>query len=344
MAREYYDGKDTYLIYAPETAYGTNGGSAPAVGSNFGRVQSVTLNMNQQLIRSKGIADGINQSSVVLGNFEVTGSVSTKPDDFTFLRFAGGRVTGAEGDTGDPFYLEEVANIGYPAGDDLSVTGEFELGNKGASVDQTKLVQGVVISRWTLSGQQGDELLCDFDFQGNTVTRGTSLETWAPLTTQTFTFNSGSVVWGASDTLDIVNFSVTCECNPVFPREAFSRFVKQPTLGTRVYNWTMTLNMHYDNTAGVRSVTELLDDFFDGTNSPQSSGIVTSNALTITINQGAANGDKVLVIQLENSHINDWSESPANEGGQVQVTINGFSLAGLTRSSEKEPLKWWTIG
>jgi len=344
MAREYYDGKDSYLIYAAETSYGANSGSAPAVTSNFGRIQNVTLNMNQQLLRSKGTGDGKNQSSVTLGNFTIGGTVSTKPDDFTFLRFAGNRRTGTLGDTGDPFYLEEVSNIGYPEAEDLGVTAEFELGNKGQSVDQTKLIQGVVINKWTLSGEQGAELMCDFDFTGKTVTRATSLETWVPLTTQTFTFNSGSLVWGASDTLDIVNFSLTCECNPVFPRESFDRFVKQPTLGTRLYNWSMTLNMHYDDTAGKRSVTELLDDFFDATNSPQTSGIVTANALTMTINQGAANGDKVLVIQLENSHINDWSESDANEGGQVQVTINGFSLAGLTRSSEKEPLSWWTIG
>lgn len=339
MGREYYDGRDNYVIYAEETSYATGG--TPAVATNFGEVQGVTLNMNQNLLRTQGIGDGLNAQHVSLGMFTVDGSINTKPVDFTFLQYGVGyRPAAGAGTTAAPYLLVENGTFGYSA--TTLNTLKIELGAKAVSNHQTKTVDGVVINSWSLTGAIGEELACSINFSGKTVARATSIETYTAVTTRPYVFNGGSVVWGASDVLSITNFSVNCALNPVNPKEIASRFNKSPTMGVRRYDWTLTCLMHFDDTASIMSTTELLNEFFQDTDTPLTSGPITGDALTITVSEGSASGDQNLVVQFEDSFITSWAENPTLEGGQVSVTVSGFSLAGLTDGATQVPLKWWT--
>ncbi len=338
MARENYDGRDAYLIYDEETSYGAGGD--PAVAKNFGRVQSVTLDMNQNLIRSQGIGEGPNAVDVSLGVFDVSGSLSSKPVDFTFLTFGVGTKTGGGASAGDPFILTENDIIGYSANQIPSIN--IELGEKAISNHQVKQITGSVFESWTLSGEIGQELLCDVRFQGQTVTRSTTIETYTAPTTRTFKFNDGGLNW-ATESLNITRFSITCVLNPVFPREVANRFRKQPTLGVRRYDWTLTMNMNYDDTASTLSTTEFISDFFQAANAPIANGPITGDAFDFTIREGTSSGDQNLLIQLENSFVTSWSENPSVEGGQISVNVSGFSLAGKDDGAgNKEPIHWWT--
>ncbi len=338
MGREYYDGRDNYVIYDEETSYGAGGD--PAITKNFGDVQSVTLNMNQNLIRTQGIGDGINQTNVSLGRFDCTGSLNTKPVDFTYLTFGVGTISGS-GTTASPYILTERGTVAY-AGDTIPSIN-VELGAKGITNNQVKQITGAIFNSWSLSGREGEEVTSTVSFIGKTVNRGTTIETYAALSERPFTFLDGSVVWGSSDVLSITAFSLNCNIQPNFPREVADRFNKQPTLGTRTYDWTMTVNMYFDDSSNIMSATELLNEFFQNTDTPLTSGALTGDALTMTIREGTSSGDQVLIIQLENNFITSWSENPSLNGGIVSINISGFALAGKDSGAGlKQPIKWYT--
>ena len=338
MVREYYNGRDNYLIYAEETAFATGG--TPAISENFGRVQSVTLNMTNNLLRTQGLGDGLNAQSVSLGTFDVTGTISTIPVDFQFLQYGVGYDSGA-GTEASHYVLIENGTYGYTSTTNKTI--KLELGAKGSSNNQEKTITGVSFDTWSLSGEIGSELKCEIGFTGKTVARNTTIETYTAPTGTPYVFNGGSVTWGASDTLSLVNFNVSCALNNAYPKEVADRFNKNAVMGVRRYDWTITVNFHFDDTAGVMSITELLNEFFQSTNSPLSSGAITGDNLIIATSEGSATGDKQLEIQFENSFINGWAENPSLDGGIVPVTINGFSLAGLTTGGSKVPIEWWDI-
>jgi hypothetical protein len=339
MGREYYDGRDNYVIYDEETSYGT--GATPAISNNFGMVQGVSFNMNQNLIRTQGLGDGLDAQNVNLGVFDVSGTIDSRPVDFTYLQYGVGYRVGA-GSTASHYRLIENGTLGY-SGTTLS-TIAIEVGAKGSGNNQEKTISGIAFNTWTLSGAIGDQLTSSVDFTGEIVTRGTTIETYAALSERPFVFNGGGITWGSSDKLSVEDFSVTCALNPVFPREVATRFVKQPSYGVRRYDWTFTMKMNFDDTASVMSTTEFLSEFFQAANTPLDNGVITGDALEIDINEGSASGDQNLLIQLENSFINDWVENPTLEGGPVSVTVNGFSLAGKDDGGGlKEPIEWWTI-
>jgi hypothetical protein len=340
MGREYYNGRDNYLIYAEETAYATGG--TPAISENMGRVQSVSLSMNQNLIRTQGLGDGINAQTVSLGVFDVTGSFSTIPIDFQFLQYGVGYdLTGQTGAEASHYQLNEDGTFGYSSTTNKTI--KLELGSKGTSNNEEKTITGVVYNSWTISGEMGTELKCEVAFTGKTVTRGTTIETYTAPSGRPYVFNSGSFKWGATNVLDLTNFSVTCALNPVYPREIGDRFNKLPVLGVRRYDWSLTFNYYKDDTASTIDPTEFLTTFFQDTNTPLTTGSITGSDMFILVSAGAVSGDKQVQIQLENSFINDWAENPTLDGGVVSISVNGFSLAGDTVSGAKVPIEWWSI-
>lgn len=333
--REYYDGKEHYLIYGAETAYQTG---SVVTTNTVGKLDGVNISMNNNLIPAQGVGEGANATAMNYGNFEVTGSLSIKPTQFHYLQFGSGTITGS-GSTANPYQLLEGDNIGY-SGTSIR-TATFEIGAKGQSNHQAMTIQGVSFNSWTLSGNQGEELTSSVDFiTSGSVTRSTTLNTVTGDGRSTFVFSSGSVSWN-NEELSCSNFSVTSNHPSNYPREVFSRFGKQPTKGVRRYNWTLTVNKHYDDASGVISGNELLTEFFGATNTPKTDGTPTGRDLLITIQDGTSSGDKVAIIQLENSFINDWAENPTLEGGVVSITVNGNSLAGKTTNGEKVPLQWY---
>jgi hypothetical protein len=334
MAREYRDGKDHYLLYGVESTYGTG---TPSTSNRFSKLQDVNLTINNNMQISQGVGEGANATSSTYGNFDVTGSITVKPTEFAFLQFGSGSLTGA-GSTADPYKLIEGDNIGYSG--TFIRTATLELGAKSISNNVVYHITGSSFNNWTISGTQGEELQATVDFTGEKVKTNTSLKTYVKDDRSTFNFTSGSVGWN-SESLSCTAFSVSQDHPSNYPREVFSRFGKQPTKSVRRYRWTLTMNKHYDNGASIISADELLNELFGGTGVPVDSGLPTGRNLIITVQDGTASSNKVLVLQFENSYINDWAENPSLEGGVVSVTVNGFSLAGLTDSGNNVAVKWF---
>lgn len=334
MAKEFYDGKDTYIIWGQESSYGVGSVSNT---QRVSKLQDVSLTMNNNFLISQGVGEGANATSANLGNFDVTGSLNTKPTEFHFLTFGSGSVSGA-GSTADPYKIISADNVGYSG--TFQRTGVFELGSKAQSNHSTQTMGGVTFNTWTVAGNQGEELTLSADFTAGSVASSTSLSSVSGDGRQTFTFTSGSVGW-SGDVVNCTAFSLTSNWASNYPREVFDRFGKQPTKGVRRYNWTLTLNKQFDNTAGFLDSQELLDEFFGASNGPASSGTVSGRELSIHVRDGTPSGSKNLLLQFENSYFNDVAQNPSLEGGLVSVTVNGFSLAGKTESGDNVAIKWW---
>jgi len=343
MAREYYDGRDHYILYAEETAFATGG--TISTSNHMGRVQSLTVDANNNLIRSQGLGEGANAQNATLGNFDCSITVNTKPVDLNIFQYAvGERAAGTAGTSGDPHEVNELDQHGYTS--TFIPTLKVEVGAKGITTNQAYTFVGVAMNSWELSGSVGEDLTATINMAAKAFSRGTSITTYVAPTDKTINFAGGSVLWDSgSDVLSLTNFSITCDFPSIYPRELFSdRLAKQPTKTVRRYDWTLTMNKHLDAGSNIMSSTELLDEFFLASNSPIDNGAITGKQLRIRIDEGSATGDRDIYIEFENSFINNWSENPTLEAGVTSITVTGFSLAGLTDSGSGEnvPLRWFT--
>lgn len=335
MARSYFDGRDVFIAYGEETDYGSGG--TPNGSNTFSKFQGMSLEMSNNKQIDQDAGTGANGSFTRLGNFDCSGSIESKPVDFTFLQYAIGERQG-DGSTGSGDYYDLVERdfIGY--GSNLTPSLALSVVHKSGSSDQDFNILGTVFTGFTLNGSIGSPLTCTLPFVGRTVTRDTSAVTYSPPSARPFVINNGSSTWN-SEVIEITQFSVSCTYVVNSPREVFDRFVKQPTRGVRRYTWTLNMNFYIDD-GSYLDATEFLSEFFGSTNSPVNAGPVTGQDLVITVNEGTSTGDQEVIIQLAESQINTWSQNPTLEGGVINVTVSGTSLQGVTESSVNVPIKW----
>jgi len=337
MAIEFYKGFDTYVIYGEETSYGA--GASPAAGNKIGKVTNVSLNMNNNMIRSQSMGDGRNATSSVAGPFDVSGTLDFDVDDFTFMQYAIGTIQGS-GTAADPYELVELDNIGYDATNIPTIALEF--GSEGDATDDVTTVSGVVLSGLTLTANAGETLKGSCDWIGKVPTASTSLESYTPSTNAPFVFQQGTVDI-SGDSFQCTSFSWTLSNNIQTYRNLGDRFIAQPTTGLRRYDFSITFRFKYDDTGGVMSGTELRDIFFGASNTPTTGGALTAKNVSLDISEGAASGDRVVAIDLEDCFINDWTQPMPLEGGVFEITVNGYGHKGLTDSGDLVPIRWYTV-
>lgn len=331
MARQIFSGKDHYLVYGAESAFGTP--ATPSGTNTFGKVQNFTVDFNNNLILSQGIGEGANVTSTTIGNFEISGSINTKPVDFTFLQYAVGPRTGS-GTTASPYILTESDQIAY-SGAIPTIT--LEIAADGPTSDQAYTIDGVAFNGWQVDGRQGEELSVALTWAGRDLTRGTSITSYTTPTQRPYIFHDGVLTWN-SETLKMTQFSISCDHPSTYPREVNDRFVQQPVKGIRKYSITATILKNTDDTASTISSTELLDEFFGQSNSPISEGTLNARAMVITVREGTGSGDQVVTFQFSNCYITSWSENPSLEGGPVETTVNIVAESGTSN----QPITWYT--
>lgn len=337
MAIEFYKGFDSYVVYGEETSYGA--GATPAAGNRVGKVNNVNLNMTNGFFRTQGLGEGRNATGAFTGAFDVSGSIDWDVDDFTFMQYAIGILSGT-GVIADPWQLDEAANIGYDATNIPTIA--LAIGHEGDTTDQETTVTGVVLNNLTLTAAAGETLKATCDFIGKTVATDTGIVTYTTPTTDVFVFHQGNVTIG-TDTFQCTNFSLTVANNVQTYRNLNDRTIAQPVTGMRRYDFTITFKYKYDDTASTLSGTEFLDYFYGAANAPATLGTVTAYAVSLDITEGAAATDRVVNIDLENCYFESWSQPIPLEGGVVEITVAGFGLAGLTDGADKTPIRWYAI-
>ena len=118
MAIAYHTTHSSYIVYAEETAYGSGG--TPAAGNRVGKVSNISINMSNNFFRTQGLGEGRNITGSFTGPFDISGSIDWDVDDFTFMQYAIGTLSGT-GVVADPYQLDEADNIGYLATDIPSI-------------------------------------------------------------------------------------------------------------------------------------------------------------------------------------------------------------------------------
>jgi len=140
--------------------------------------------------------------------------------------------------------------------------------------------------------------------------------------------------------------TLTCNNNMYFYRTMGSRLINQPVAGIRRYDFTLTMKLHYNDTASVLSGLEARGIVFTGVTTattPNTGAENTAVAVSLDLVEGAGSGDRVVNFDLENCYFESYSAPIQLEEGAIEITINGFGLAGLTDGAAKVPCRWWTI-
>ena len=327
-----YRGYRTAIQYAAESAYGT-GTPTTAVE---GKIQTLTINKVNNLIRTTGLGEGRNETFVAFGNFEVTWSMEYELASFEFLQFAFSPV-GGSGSTAAPYYLEEADYIGYTSG--LMKTFAMEIASLGSTNEVEKMVGGV-INTVGFGLNVGESLKCSLEGFAKTVSNGTVATAYTASTTKPWIFSQGNFKWNASVVARVTSATINVNNNidPEVGRQIGSRFPEAMEFGLRKYDFVLTVKMT-DTVA-----TTLRDAFFGQANTPNlgvASAEPTFYEVIFELSEGATSGLRNAQIKLSNCAINDISK-PINIGDNiVELTINGTAKSG-TLDTTNRPIKWWT--
>ena len=348
MVVEYYKGDDTYVIFGEEDAYGAVSSPAPVVANFIGRVTSGATNMSNNLIMSQGVGEGRNVTQTVYGAFSVSGTVSWEVNDFTFIQYVIGNKQGA-GTIGDPFELKELDSFGYVDGTDIP-TITLEIGNKGTTTSQVKQIDGCIIDSVTLSAVKEQLLTATCSWIGRNVTRSTSLETYTAPTERVFVFQQGALELGTSsgaeESIEVSSFVLTVAQNTITDTALGSRFNIFPTPGNRRYTFVITLRKKLDTTtASTVDSTEFLGFFLDAAktdNTPATGGNPSGLFLNLDFTEGAASGDRVVEIELQDVFLDSWGDT-YTLGNFVELSVTGHAHSGLADGADKLPLRWYSI-
>lgn len=331
-----------------ETSYGAGGVEADAL--SIGKVTNFSSNLSDSVHRLLGIGEGRNETSYVYGNVDITGSMewimlaqmNATIGSISLLKYAIGKVQGS-GTTAAPYEMCELDEIGYTA----STIPTFALWyqNEGGTTDDVDRYEGCTVSSFTLTATQGDVLKCTLDFVAQKVTSAAAITTaYATPTDAPWVFQQGSFKWGAAPTAvaKVSSFSLTMGNNLFIYRSLGSRFIEQPEMGRRVYDWTLTVKM----TDAV--ATTLRDDFYGAANAfvagTDPSTITADDEISLEFVEGSgASGDKKMVVALDQCAIIGMSKAVSVGQGLVEVTFTGIAKMGKPDGADEVPVRYWTI-
>jgi hypothetical protein len=333
-----YRGYQTAVQYDEETSYGS--GAAPATEIK-GRISTLTVNMNNTLIRTQGLGEGRNETNVLYGNFDGTWSMEYELGQPDFLQFGIGSMAGS-GSTAAPYYLKEEEFMDYTA---TAAFGLKSFGLEIASMDKTggthavDTLSGCVINTIGLNIALGQTLKCSVEGFYKTITSGTSATAYTANTDKPWIFAAGNFKWNGSAIARVTSAAININNNfdPEVGRELGSRFVTAAEPGLRKYDWVLTVKM----TSAI--ATTLRDHFYGQVNTPIT-GVLdpepTFYAIILDFSEGGASGDRQLQVKLSNCAINDISK-PINIGDNiVELTLNGTAKNGTTDTTNR-PIIWY---
>ena len=327
-----YRGYRTAIQYGAETVYGTG---TPTIAIE-GKVQTLTVNKVNNLIRTTGLGEGRNETFVGFGNFDVTWSMEYLPSSFEFLKFAFSTVQGS-GNTTAPFFLSEEDYTGYTT--TLCPSFSMEMASLGTT-NEVETMSGGVINTIGFALNIGEPLKLSLEGYGKTVLNGVTPTAFTANSTKPWIFTQGTFKWNGTAVARIT--SATINVNNNFDvevgRELGSRFPVAAEFGLRKYDWVLTVKM----TSAI--ATTLRDAFFGQANSPHL-GITTAEptlyAILFELSEGAASTNRNAIISLSNCAINDISK-PINIGDNIiELTINGTAKSATTYTVNKF-IRWYT--
>ncbi|HDQ16261.1 MAG TPA: hypothetical protein ENN45_04310 [Bacteroidetes bacterium] len=340
-----YSAINTYVVYKEETAWGA--AATPAGTDYIDRVTSINCTMKNNRQRFNAIGEGANATSTTNGSVEISGSITAQLTNAAFFKYLiVGDIEANTGTESDPSDINEVNVIGYTADVNCpSITIEF--GNNGTVDDVIKL-DGVTFSSWRLSCKVGEPVTWNADYRARYATRAASgALTYTAPTDRPLCFIDGTLVVGSDTVLRVDSFEISGNNNINYYYNLGSRFLAQPTMGTRRYDFTITVLHSADTTASKLSGVEIREllmgaassTVFSASGAPDEFG-----DMTLTLTEGSTSGDNTIEFQFENCYLEEISEpiEIGDTGGPIMLTITGYALSGLTNSTVKTPIEYYT--
>lgn len=321
----------TRYMYGPQTsAYATVGTRTTVLG----RVQSFTPINKNGLMHDVGLGEGFNVAQSYFGPYDCGGSVVFNPTDFDFLKHWIGPKSGA-GTAGDPYTLTEDDVVGLTSSD-IQVFS-FEVANSTEGTPDVTTYVGCVGDTFDLSGAIGSKLNCNATFiarhPDNTSTTPTA---YSADTGNAFLMLGGTWSWGATPTAltGVQSFNLRYSSNLIGPsnRDIDSRFIVQPVLGGRSYNFSLVIKMTSTLAASIRN------DFYGASGTPATGGATANPTADLEFKVALLTGSKNALFWLDQCSVDDISVPHQLNGGLALLTINGTAKSGRTNT----PIKWWT--
>lgn len=323
------------VMYGGQTsAYGT----AATPNTVLARVQSFNGTNENGFIYDRGLGNGINAVATYLGPWSSGGQINFSVVDFDFLKHWIGQKSGA-GSSGDPYTLTEASIINVADAASTLQPFTLEAANTYESTDSIEKYIGCVGQNFTLSGEIGGKLECNATFvaQQSTFAAGTPTS-YTPNTNSAFVMINGTWKWGATPSAlsGVRRFSISYDNGLVTDtRSLDSRFIGQPVLGQRTYNFSFDILM----TSGLS--TTLFQNFYGTATSPitvadGSSAIIPTADLEFKVE--LVNGSNYANIWLDQCSIDRISKPQSVGGGVVVLTIEGTARQGRSNA----PITWWT--
>lgn len=338
MATSDFKPFSTYVIYGEDTAFGS--GATLSASNYFGKNVTFSANLNNNKQRIRGLGEGRNVTASPNGLFEANGSLEGEMISFDWLKYVIGKRQGA-GTVGDPYDLVELDDTGFAANQIKSLT--VQEGSEGGSNDHAMNYPGLYFNSVTLSWDgPGEPIHFSTDWTSQKASSTTTLTSFTVPSDKVF-MGHQVVVSVGSDTVECVSLSFVINNDMDKYGALGDRFIKKPVFKARNYDLTFTIKKRFDDTASVLSATEFLPYFFGAASSPTTSANSTLYDTTVVITEGAATGDRVVTVQLDDVDFDTWGEAVNLGDGWVGVTVTGFARAGITESSDRIPIKWYVI-
>ena len=182
---ELVGGQDTYLLYGEEA---TPAGTAASIASTFGLVKSFSPTVNHNTIKQRGFAGSLSggreSAFQVRGKQDVSFSVELEPQNFNWLKYVLGSVSGL-GTVSSPYV--------YTAGNSLtSLRVVNNLNN--ATTDRAEQYKGCYVNSLNIKASVGESLSCSLDFVALDWDTSATLQSNVALSgTAAYTFVGGSI-------------------------------------------------------------------------------------------------------------------------------------------------------
>jgi len=342
-----YPDREVQIWYDLETVYGTGAGAM----AELGKVTSFNSNFSDEVQRLHGLGEGRNETSVILGNVNVTANIEWQPlanfasarsPSIDFMKFAVGGIIGA-GSTADPYDIVESENYGYTGASDIP-TFQLEIAKEGIGVvagtpvDDTVRFIGGIMPSLTVSAAVGGLLTARSDIRGQSISCDASdVEVFTTETGNPMTYQQGSWAFDATPTTvnHVQNFSITTANNPLIYRSLGSRLIRTPITGQRKWDWNTTMMMSSAQASGMRN------DFLKDAATPfvfdtgiSDAAITADMEILGKFSEGATTNDLNVQFLLDDAYIMSMSESVSVGGGLVQATFTGGAKSAKTNFVE----------
>jgi len=323
-------------MYVTETAYAAGGSMGSAVPIE-GKIQTVTINQNNSLIRTAALGEGRNEVFVGWGNYDCSFSIDYEIAGFDFLQYAFGAKAGS-GSTSTPYYLEEATFRAYTGSGLRSFRMQVNAKDYTGGTDSVDTIIGCILNSISINCSLGQNVKCSVEGLAQKVTASTTGSgSYTASTTKPWIYALGDFNWNGSDVgrIQSITVSVNNNFDPNLGREIGSRFVQEMEPGLRKYDWTAVVKM----TSAVHNA--LVLDFQGGAElSTGGTGEPSFKEIVLALSEGSSTGHRNAQIKLSDCAINDMSKPINISENIIEVTMNGTAKKG-TEDTTNRPIKWW---